>query len=145
MPNRGGGGGSNNKKRSCRREKPKMSFVFFVLFCSLKYVQNRRFCAKFGQKCVLKKEQKRDHDFCLFGSFLFFFFSFCRISFTKCPQTENKKEQKRSCRRDNRKMSFVFFVVGFPPPPPPKKSWGKIRTVFETFNLPRKQEYVGSI
>ena len=26
------GGGSNNKKRSCRREKPKVSFVFFVLF-----------------------------------------------------------------------------------------------------------------
>ena len=55
-----GGGGVQQQKRSCRREKPKMSFVFFVLFCSFsKHVQNRRFCAEFGQKCVLKKEQKR--------------------------------------------------------------------------------------
>ena len=54
------GGGVQQQKRSCRREKPKMSFVFFVLFCSFsKHVQNRRFCAEFGQKCVLKKEQKR--------------------------------------------------------------------------------------
>ena len=52
---------------------------------------------------------------------MFFFVLFCcffRIWLTKCPQTENKKEQKRSCRRENRKMSFVFFVVGPPPPPP---------------------------
>ena len=56
----GGGGGVQQQKRSCRREKPKMSFVFFVLFCSFsKHVQNRRFCVEFGQKCVLKKEQKR--------------------------------------------------------------------------------------
>ena len=56
----GGGGGVQQQKRSCRREKPKMSFVFFVLFCSFsKHVQIRRFCAEFGQKCVLKKEQKR--------------------------------------------------------------------------------------
>ena len=55
-----GGGGVQQQKRSCRREKPKMSFVFFVLFCSFsKHVQNRRFCVEFGQKCVLKKEQKR--------------------------------------------------------------------------------------
>ena len=30
----GGGGGVQQQKRSCRREKPRMSFVFFVLFCS---------------------------------------------------------------------------------------------------------------
>ena len=29
-----GGGGVQQQKRSCRREKPRMSFVFFVLFCS---------------------------------------------------------------------------------------------------------------
>ena len=28
----GEGGSNNNKKRSCRREKPEMSLVFFVLF-----------------------------------------------------------------------------------------------------------------
>ena len=28
------GGGVQQQKRSCRREKPRMSFVFFVLFCS---------------------------------------------------------------------------------------------------------------
>ena len=49
--------------------------------------------------------------------FFVLFCCFCRIWLTKCPQTENKKEQKRSCRRENRKMSFVFFVVGPPPPP----------------------------
>ena len=62
----GGGGGVQQQKRSCRREKAKMSFVFFVLFCSFsKHVQNRRFCAEFGQKCVLKKN-KKDHDFRIF-------------------------------------------------------------------------------
>ena len=72
----GGGGGGSNNKRSCRREKPKMSFVFFVLFCSFSnHAENRSFCAEFGQKCVLKKEQK-DHDFCLFCSFLCFFVVF---------------------------------------------------------------------
>ena len=56
----GGGGGVQQQKRSCRREKPKMSFVFFVLFCSFsKHVQNRRFCVEFGQKCVLKKRTKK--------------------------------------------------------------------------------------
>ena len=48
--------------------------------------------------------------------FFVLFCCFCRIWLIKCPQTENKKEQKRSCRRENRKMSFVFFVVGPPPP-----------------------------
>ena len=49
--------------------------------------------------------------------FFVLFCCFCRIWLTKCPQTENKKEPKRSCRRENRKMSFDFFVVGPPPPP----------------------------
>ena len=60
------------------------------------------------------QKSKKDHDFCLFLIFFDLFCSFCRISFTKCPQTENKKEQKRSCRRENRKMSLVFFVIGSP-------------------------------
>ena len=30
------------------------------LFCSFsKYLQSRRFCAEFGQKCVLKKKEKK--------------------------------------------------------------------------------------
>ena len=94
-----------------------MSFVFFVLF------QNTFKIDVFEPnlvKNVSSKKNKKDHDFCLFWSFLIFFVlfcCFCRIWLTKCPQTENKKEQKRSCRRENRKMSFVFFVVGPPPPP----------------------------
>ena len=60
------GGGVQQQKRSCRREKPKMSFVFFVLFCSFsKHVQNRRFCVEFGQKCVQKKN-KIDNNFRIF-------------------------------------------------------------------------------
>ena len=36
-------GGVQQQKRSCRRENPRMSFVFFVLFCSfLKHLKNRR-------------------------------------------------------------------------------------------------------
>ena len=56
------GGGSNNKKDHAAGKNPR----FPLSFCSFsKHVQNRRFCAEFGQKCVLKKEQK-DQDFCLF-------------------------------------------------------------------------------
>ena len=58
--------------------------------------------------------------------FFVLFCCFCRIWLTKCPQTENKKEQKRSCRRENRKMSFVFFVVG----PPPLKRASGITTIY---------------
>ena len=75
------GGGFQQQKRSCRRENPKMSFVFFVLFCFVfffffffsKHVQNRRFCAKFGQKRTKK---------IMIFVFYDLFCSFCRISLT---------------------------------------------------------------
>ena len=101
---------------------PGKSQDVLCLFCSFsKYVKNRRFCAEFGQKCALKKKKKKKTKqkrlwFLSFLIFIVLFCCFCRIWLTKCPQTENKKEQKRSCRRKNRKMSFVFFVVGPPPP-----------------------------
>ena len=110
-----GGGGPTTKKIM----PPVKTQDVLCLFCSfLKYVQNRRFCAKFGQKCghffshknvdtfFHKKEQKRSR----FLSFLIFFVLFCSF----CRNSFYKKEQKRSCRRENRKMSFVFFVVGSP-------------------------------
>ena len=53
----GGGGGVQQQKRSCRREKPKISFVFFVLFRNTLKIDV--FVPNFGQKCVLKQEQKR--------------------------------------------------------------------------------------
>ena len=115
------GGGSNNKKDHAAGKNPRCPLSFLFFFCSFsKHVQNRRFCAEFGQKCVLKKKTKKIMIFVFFDflcSFLFFFVlfcCFCRIWLTKCPQTENKKEQKRLCRRENRKMSFVFCVVGPP-------------------------------
>ena len=54
-----GGGGSNNKKDRAAWKTPRcpLSFLFFFVFLT-KHVQNRRFCAKFGQKCVLEEEQK---------------------------------------------------------------------------------------
>ena len=61
-----GGGGVQQQKRSCRREKPKMSFVFFVLFCSFSnHVQNRRFVPNLV-KNVSSKKNKKDHDFRIF-------------------------------------------------------------------------------
>ena len=101
----GGGGGVQQQKRSCHREKPKMSFVFFVLICSFaKYVQHRRFCAEVGQNCDL------------LSSFLLFLPDLVN----KMSSNREQKRTKKSCRRENCKMSSVFFVVG-PPPPPPLK------------------------
>ena len=62
---RGGGGGGEvqQQKRSCRREKPKMSFVFFVVF------QNTLKIDVFVPNLVKNlssKKNKKDHDFCLF-------------------------------------------------------------------------------
>ena len=58
-----GGGGVQQQKRSCRREKPKMSFVFFVLFQNTfkidVFVSNM-------VKNVSSKKNKKDHDFRIF-------------------------------------------------------------------------------
>ena len=56
-------GGVQQQKRSCRREKPKMSFVFFVLFQNTfkidVFVPN-------SVKNVSSKKNKKDHDFRIF-------------------------------------------------------------------------------
>ena len=108
-------GGVQQQKRSCRREKPKMSFVFFVLFLFFFKTRSKStfLCLIWSKMCPQKRTKK-----IMIFVFLIFYVLFCcffRIWLKKCPQTENKKEQKRSCRRENRKMSFVFFVVGPPP------------------------------
>ena len=105
----GGGGGSNNKKDHAAGKTLRVLCLFcsFLFFFS-KHVQNRRFCAKFGQKCVLKKGQK-DHDFCLFDLFC----SFCRILLSS---NREQKRTKRTCRRENRKMSFAFLLLDPPSP-----------------------------
>ena len=106
---RGGGGGGPTTKKIMPPGKTHdflMSFLFFIVL-----FQNRRFCAKFGQTCALKKRQKRSCPL----SFFVLFCCFYRIWLVKFPQTESRNEQKRSCRRENRKMSFVFYVVGPPP------------------------------
>ena len=91
------------------------------LFCSFLFFFKTRskstFLCRIWSKMCPQKRTKKIMILVFFDflcSFLFFC-CFCRIWSTKCPQTENKKEQKRSCRRENRKMSFVFFVVGPPP------------------------------
>ena len=56
-------GGVQQQQRSCRREKLKMSFVFFVLF------QNTFKIHVFVPNLVKNmssKKNKKDHDFCLF-------------------------------------------------------------------------------
>ena len=84
------------------------------LFCSfLKHVQNRRFCAEFGQNVSSKKEQKKIMIFV-------FFVLFCsNLLFLPdlVEEMSSNREQKRLYRREDRKMSFVFFSVGTPPPP----------------------------
>ena len=78
-----GGGGVQQQKRSCHREKPKMSFVFFVLICSFaKYVQHRRFCAEVGQNCDL------------LSSFLFFFVVFAGFGQQNVLKQRTKKNKK---------------------------------------------------
>ena len=94
-------------------------FLFFFLF----FFQNTSKTDVFVSnlvKNVSSKKRTKNHVLCLFVSFLFFFVvfcCFCWIWLTNCPQTENKIEHKRSCRRENLKISFVFFVETPPPPP----------------------------
>ena len=65
--------GFGNKMSSYREQKRTKNIMplgksqdVLCLFCSFsKHVQNRRFCAEFCQKCVLKKN-KKDHDFRIF-------------------------------------------------------------------------------
>ena len=113
----GGGGGVQRLKDHDAGQSSRISFL--CLFCSSVFFYRKpsksTFFSKFGQKCALKKEQKKIMSV-VFLTFSVLFCSFYRIWSAKCPQTENKKEQKRSGRRENRKMSFVFFVVGPPPP-----------------------------
>ena len=51
-----GGGGVQQQKRSCRREKPKMSFVFFVLFCS--FSKSTFLCPIWSKMCPQKRTKK---------------------------------------------------------------------------------------
>ena len=57
----GGGGGVQQQKRSCRREKPKMSFVFLFFFVIF---QNTLKIDVFVP--ILVKKNKKDHDFRIF-------------------------------------------------------------------------------
>ena len=101
------GGGSNNRKDHAAGKNPRcrLSFLFFFKTRS----KSTCLCQIRSKMCP----QKRTKMIMMFVFFVLFC-CFCRIWLTKCPQTENKK----SCRRENRKVSFVFFVVGPPPPPP---------------------------
>ena len=91
-----------------------MSFVFFFSFS--KHVQNRRFCAEFGQKCVLKNE--KDHDFCPFRSFLFFFLFFLLFLpdlVKKCPQKKNRKNKKYYAAGKITRCPLSFLLLDPPP------------------------------
>ena len=107
-----GGGGTTTKMIMTPR---KTQDVLCLFYSFSKHFKNRSFCAEFGQNYVLKKEQKV-HDFSIFD--ILFFCSFLLF----LPDWSSNIEQKRSCRRENRKMSFVFFVVG---PPYPTSNRGK--------------------
>ena len=136
-----GGGGSNNKKDHAAGKNPRcpLSFLlFFVLF------QNTFKIDVFVPnlvKNVSSKKNKKDHDFCLFDlfcSFLLFMPDFVK-------KMSSNREQKRSCRRENRKMSFVFFsfLLLDPPPPPTINSHLSIDSNFYgvTRHIPWENSY----
>ena len=81
------------------------------LFCSFsKHIQNRRFCAEFGRKCVLKKEQKSPWPL----SLLIFFVVFAGFGWQNVLKQRTKKikkEQKRSWPLSL--LIFLFFFVVF--------------------------------
>ena len=56
---RGGGGGGGGPATKKIMPSGKTQDVLCLLCSFSKHVENRRFCAEFGQKFVLKKEQKR--------------------------------------------------------------------------------------
>ena len=100
----GGGGGPATKKNML----PGKLQDVLCLFCSFLFFFKTRSKSTF--LCVSSKKNKKIVIFVFFDLVC----SFCRISLTKCPPTENKKRTKRSCRQEIPKMSFAFFVVGTP-------------------------------
>ena len=59
-------GGVQQQKRSCRREKPKMSFVFFVFFVLFQNTFKIDVFVSNLVKNVSSKKNKKDHDFRIF-------------------------------------------------------------------------------
>ena len=108
LPFMGGGGGGPATKKIMP---PGKLQDVLGLFCSFLFFYKTRSKSTF--LCVSSKKNKKIMIFVFFDLVC----SFCRISLTKCPPTENKKRTKRSCRQEIRKMYFAFFVVGPPPLP----------------------------
>ena len=115
----GGGWGSNYKK-----DPPGKTQDVLCLFCSFLFFfvlfQNTFKIDVFVPnlvKNVSSKKNKKDHNFCLFCSF-------CRISLTKFPQTENKKEQQDHAAGKIAKCSLSFLLSD--PPPPPSEGEGHV-------------------
>ena len=100
-----GGGGSNNKKDHATGKNPRCPLSFLFLFVLL---QNT-----FNIDVFVPKLVKIVIFYLLFCSFLLFLPDLVN----KMSSNREQKRTKKSCRRENCKMSSVFFVVGPPPPP----------------------------
>ena len=116
-----------------------MSFVFFVLFCSFsKHVQNRRFCAQFGQKCVLKKRTKKIMIFVFFDLFCTFL-SFLP-DFVNKMSSENKKDHAAG-KIARCPLSFLFLD----PPPPNGTSVEYLERLLDEGYVERKKHNVHNV
>ena len=108
----GGGGGVQQQKRSCRREKPRMSFVFFVLF------QNTFKIDVFVPNLVKMCPQKRTKKIMIFV----FFDLFCSFLLF-LPDFVNKMSSNREQKRTKKIMPpaksqdvLCLFCCWTPPP-----------------------------
>ena len=79
------------------------SFLFFFKTCS----KSTFLCRIWSKMCPQKRTKK-------IMMFVFLIFSVLFCSFFRINKMSSNREQKTSRRRENRKMSFVFFVVGPP-------------------------------
>ena len=109
---RGGGGGPTTKKimpPGKTQDVLRLFCSFFVLF------QNTFKINVFVPNLVKMCLQKRTKKIMIFISFDLFC-SFCRISLTKCPQTENKKDHAAG-----KIARFPLSFLLLDPPPPPNR------------------------
>ena len=101
----GGGGGSTTKKIM----PPGKTLDVLCLFCSFsKHVQNGRFCAEFGQKCVFKKRTKKIMIFAFFDLFCSFLFAPDLVD-----KLSSNREQKNFMRHWQSSISIRCVIRPF--------------------------------
>ena len=100
----GGGGPTTKKIVPSGKTQDVLFFLFFF-----KTRSNSTFFAEFGQKVVLKKRTSKIMIF-VFSDLFCSFLLFLPDLVNKMSSNGEQIEQKRSCRRENRKMFFVVLL-----------------------------------